>query len=660
VAPLTTPVPAATPVEELSTLLSVATRIEPELLRAVRLGIAPHLDAGAEADFWFSDVASVRSPRMVSISPAFLSDLRQALAERIAASGPSDPVHRLGDIVAGVHAALPPALVLEERIAWLSVSTPDPDEAQIDRALRSALRALVQQDQVGLVDWFAGAWERLPDIARRTRTSWQLVQVVTQRRRAVGEGWRSRGGSEPAPSTLSLPDVAMIGDELPDVRLAVSRSGTGITIAPAGAGDRMVLPVPDTSPRLALLTEAERPAADRTIIIPAGEVVRVTSGRGALRLVSARGDILDLPAVEPPPASRRTDTGADLGSRLRGLRQGSWPDRRVTQAQLAVALAGDEQPFSVALISSWETGHRVPPPSRLEAYATFFATRRSIAGPRPRLLQPGELTADELVARSRILDELNALRAAALSEPEAPRAEVRAEIGNGALFFPDRATVTIVNGRAPNEILEIFPDPNHPAYVEMRRYANPDALLELHGHARAMNPASSVPFKLHDDLVADDYTTHLVLLGASDMLDELLDVSDVLPIRFREPGDGRGGLVTIDADGGHREFAPVIRNETSGPALERDIAVIARAQSPFNHNRTVTLLAGVHARGTLAAVRALTDPRFRDRNNEFLAERFRNARAFVMVARVEVRSGKVLTPDLTVAHTRLFEWESDR
>ena len=88
------------------------------------------------------------------------------------------------------------------------------------------------------------------------------------------------------------------------------------------------------------------------------------------------------------------DAQRRLAARLRELRA-SWPDVAVTQRDLARAFGGDK-PLSVPLISSWETqaNPKIPPPHRIESYAAFFATVRSMAVPeRPRLLRDDELCA---------------------------------------------------------------------------------------------------------------------------------------------------------------------------------------------------------------------------------------------------------------------------
>ena len=82
-----------------------------------------------------------------------------------------------------------------------------------------------------------------------------------------------------------------------------------------------------------------------------------------------------------------------LAQRLRDLREKSWPEAGLTQAALANALSSEER-VSSATVSSWESlsSPKVPPRSRLTAYARFFATRRSVEADPPRLLALDELT----------------------------------------------------------------------------------------------------------------------------------------------------------------------------------------------------------------------------------------------------------------------------
>ena len=101
-----------------------------------------------------------------------------------------------------------------------------------------------------------------------------------------------------------------------------------------------------------------------------------------------------------------------LARRLRALREERWPGRKVRQAQLAAALGGAGKSVSVPLVSSWEshTNPKVPPLSRIQDIASFFASPRSFDGKVGRLLSLDELTAEERAAREELLRELTRLR----------------------------------------------------------------------------------------------------------------------------------------------------------------------------------------------------------------------------------------------------------
>ena len=103
---------------------------------------------------------------------------------------------------------------------------------------------------------------------------------------------------------------------------------------------------------------------------------------------------------------------------------------------------------------------------------------------------------------------------------------------------------------------------------------------------------------------------------------------------------------------------PTVHGSMSRGGLREDVALFARAVSPFNQRRFVTICNGMYGRGTYGAVRALTDERFRDRNAEYLRETFGDSDAFCILSRVTVENGRALTPDWTMPETRLFEWSS--
>jgi hypothetical protein len=359
------------------------------------------------------------------------------------------------------------------------------------------------------------------------------------------------------------------------------------------------------------------------------------------------------------------DARQTLARRLRALREEHWPSVAITQLQLGQALGGRSQ-LSISLISSWENTAKptIPPERRLEAYATFFATSRSVENEPYRVLMLSQLDENERTAREELWHELKELRNQAVASEAAGPSAPAPPIDRGFWHFGDENIVTIVCAQLPPELRANFggyADPKNPDFVALYTYADPDALIELYAHLRAANPANQVYFKTVQELAPDDYTSHLVLLGGVDWNDvtrEALERTE-LPVRqvARHVESDIGGFEVQQEDGTIQLIAPQL---DSNGELVQDVAHFYRGPNPFNAKRTVTICAGMYGRGTLGVVRALTDARFRDRNDTFVTRHFNNANAFSIITRVLVLQGLALTPDWTQPETRMHEWVEAR
>lgn len=368
---------------------------------------------------------------------------------------------------------------------------------------------------------------------------------------------------------------------------------------------------------------------------------------------------------------------ARLAERLRTLRMSSFPGTPVTQRQVAEALGA-----SAPLVSSWESqnGDAVPPEERLQTYSVIFCTPRSITElGQLRVLATGELTADEDRRRSDLLEELLELRANALS------AQRQAERSRSFWHYPDGQPIRIVSPVLPeHEINSQYTSPWHPNHIASLRYADMDALVEVHGQIRAENPTSDVAFVRGDQVTAETFAAHVVILGGGDVQADNRDARDSsealayyrrrldLPVfvESKENGDpeyDRYYVVTsndageLDYYGSQRETHPprFLLDSLTGeprlsadghPMLEYDVALIARLPNEMNLTTTVTICSGIFSRGTYGAIRAFTDPQLRVRNEEFLAGLVDPDR-FWLLAYVPVFQGRegleTLTPDLT-------------
>jgi hypothetical protein len=356
--------------------------------------------------------------------------------------------------------------------------------------------------------------------------------------------------------------------------------------------------------------------------------------------------------VGPSPDAARV-----LAARLVELRRRHWPDIVITQSQLAAAL-GARKPASVPLISSWENLSRpvTPPEERLFAYASFFATRRSVQCLPYQLLGDDDLDERERLRRDDLRKELLGLRTAALPEP------ATALSPGSPWHFRDHNAVTIVCANLPPDMRSRMPytHPDDPDYTDLFTFADLDALFELHGHIRAVNPATEVRYRSASALTPDDYATHLVVLGGVDWNAATRDLLQRLRVpvtQVSQDVDPDRGYFAAVGESPPRQFRPVLVNDDSGRrTLVEDVAHLFRAPNPLNQERTVTICNGMFSRGVLGAVRTLTDANFRDRNSEYIRQRFAGGDTYSILARVQIVGGAVVTPDWTRSDTRLHEW----
>ena len=341
-----------------------------------------------------------------------------------------------------------------------------------------------------------------------------------------------------------------------------------------------------------------------------------------------------------------------LAQRLRDVRELNWPEAGLTQAALAKAFSIEER-VSSATVSSWEnlSSPKVPPRSRLTAYARFFATHRSVDTDPPRLLPLDELTDDERDAYEGLESELVALRNATR------RPSAKDEVATTRSWhFSDVGPVTLICAQLPKAQTGSLANPADPNYTELLSYADLDALVELHGHIRAENPAMNVFFKLPSQILPDDLSGHLVLLGGIgwNEITQRLSAMTSLPIRqVEDPAVEDGEIFVVDTGEEEQKFFP--KRADDGTLIE-DVGLFARTPNPLNYNRSLSICNGVHSRGVLGAVRTLTDARLRDSNERYIVENFVDPRNFAMLMRVSVIAGQAITPDFQAPGSLLYRW----
>ena len=359
-----------------------------------------------------------------------------------------------------------------------------------------------------------------------------------------------------------------------------------------------------------------------------------------------------------------------LARRLRDLRE----SRRLTQAALADAFTVENTRVAMATISSWESlsNPKLLPEERLRPYALLFSQTRATKGA-PQLPREDILTPAEKERFHALHNELIALR-------EAVRNQADSSTGSSYTWDFERGPITVICPEAPIVGRSPLAAEDNPNYTRMYRYADLDALIELWGHVRSANPELRIAHRLPVEIVADDLSGHLIVLGGiawNQVTNRLQKALNELPVQQVKVRDLENGEIFRSADG--HEFRPQweeredaepevksvrqIKTEQIEDAwrdgkrreLVEDVALLARLPNPFNHSRTITICNGVYSRGVVGAVRTLTDAAVRERNEAYVASRFPGG-SFALVMRVPIVNGEAISPDLEIAENRLFEW----
>ena len=346
-------------------------------------------------------------------------------------------------------------------------------------------------------------------------------------------------------------------------------------------------------------------------------------------------------AVVPPEVQR-------LARRLRQLRVDQWPDARLTQAKLAKAFDAEEA-LQPATVSSWEsiTAPKLPPRHRLQAYARFFATQRSLEGASPRLLPLKALTPDELANYDKLEKELFGLRSSLVAD--------------SFWHFTDDGPVTLVCAELPPDQTGPLAEPANPNYTELQQYADTDALIELHGHIRAENPQIPVHFMIPSQVGHDDLTGHIILVGGvvwNEITGRLSNMAKLPVKQVEHPGLDSGEIFVVETDGAELEFWPEWTDDGK-TLLSEDVGLLARVPNPLNSSRTLTICNGIHSRGVYGAVRTLTDTHLRDSNERYIAAHFGDGASFAILMSVQVIKNKTMSPDFNSNGVVLYKWPQD-
>lgn len=157
---------------ELAKAVSIATRVEPHLLRRVRIDLLSQAGAGAdaEADLWFSSLVESRSP----VGLVLVREVAEALREELKLT--PKLLEDSWQLIKSEHRNSQPTIQLEERLVRLLLAGEDdestkPASEEIEELLHTALAGLAsEKDALGIARWALRALPRLPREAQDSST----------------------------------------------------------------------------------------------------------------------------------------------------------------------------------------------------------------------------------------------------------------------------------------------------------------------------------------------------------------------------------------------------------------------------------------------------------------------------------------------------------
>jgi hypothetical protein len=255
---------------KLALLASLAARLEPELLRKLRLELLPEAGADAEADFWFSDAVEARSTSWLVLVP----EKAEALRERCAVELSEDERQRARGIIAQAHALASPLVQLEDELHWHTMRR---DNAAIDAILKSMVEALRGNDAIAVARWALRTLPRLSSWVRQLPTAW-VVRLVAEQQ--LGHALRIEPGtSNIPPEVWPLLRGALTPTEL-WVRLTAKPRHVELSREPLLGGNSIIVPL--TEP---LIVDVEQ----QPVTVPRTGIARVPVGSRWVHLQTLDG-----------------------------------------------------------------------------------------------------------------------------------------------------------------------------------------------------------------------------------------------------------------------------------------------------------------------------------------------------------------------------------
>ena len=285
----------------LARVASLAVRLEPHLLRQLRLKLLRDVDVGAEADLWFCPLVESRGVDAIVLD----RDVAEILREEIEPSSLESVIA----IVSDAHAHEPATLRLEEKVNALAVTGKRAALDDIDRELRGAIVAMRESDARAreIARWFLRAAPRLHPVVQEAPNAMALLLTASM---LLGRG--SPGAVRESKLTLKDLGWVLTADVLSTrVDVGVERLPDAVRFVAAGTQGSGTISIPPTEPRLVEVGWSVSGTAERRVIeATPGSLVIIGTNAADVRVVTLAGDEYELVPVagaESAPAASAVD-----------------------------------------------------------------------------------------------------------------------------------------------------------------------------------------------------------------------------------------------------------------------------------------------------------------------------------------------------------------
>lgn len=167
----------------LAMLASPARKIEPELLRCLRLELSDHFpiekkpNVGTEFALWFSTLIESRGADSITLLPGVSDLLRTQLKEK-----GNDLLDRIHKIILNCHQSVPPVIKWEEDLIYYSLISKGNDEYQdlIYNTVLQAAKAVQSGERRGLDEWISRMHLRIPQNLLQNQHFKKLLSISQQ------------------------------------------------------------------------------------------------------------------------------------------------------------------------------------------------------------------------------------------------------------------------------------------------------------------------------------------------------------------------------------------------------------------------------------------------------------------------------------------------